>query len=117
MTTRTVLIKRTSMFPKITARLRNLDGTYVDLTTADSVTFTMRRLEENQPDTLVFSGRACSIVNAAQGVVEYEWQSGDTDIAGAHVGDFEITWSPGVTEIIPTKGYVSVRILQSAGDI
>jgi len=117
MTTRTVTIKRTSLRPKITARLRNSDGTFVDLTTATGVTFTMRRLEENGPDTVVLVDQPCAITNAAQGIVEYTWQAGDTDVAGAHVGDFEVTWSPGVTEIIPTKGYLNIRVLQTAGDI
>ncbi len=116
MSTRTVLIKRGALYPKVDARLKNSDGTAIDLTTADGVTFSMRRLVDGEPGDVILQDEACTVVTAASGIVEYAWQTGETDIAGAHIGEFTITWSPGVTEIVPTKGYLNVRILATVVD-
>ncbi len=72
-----------------------------------TVRFSMR----NRQTTVVKIDRAaCAIVDGALGVVQYDWQTADTDTAGVYEAEFEVTYSDGSIETFPNFGAISVVI-------
>jgi hypothetical protein len=51
------------------------------------------------------------VVNAAQGLVRYDWAAADTDTAGQFQGEWEVTWADGKPQTFPTASYHSIDIL------
>ena len=47
---------------------------------------------------------------AADGVVEYAWAAGDTDTAGTHLAEFQVTFPGGLPATYPNRGYLLVEI-------
>lgn len=74
----------------------------VDLNLATGVTFKMR--ERTQSGALKVN-TAAVITDATNGVVEYRWQSGDTDTPGTYYAEWEVIWNDGTTETFPTLGH------------
>lgn len=105
--------------PYIRSTLTDEDGA-VNLA-GETVTFTLR---DTTTGALKVSGAAAIVIDAANGVVEYRWQAGDTDTAGL----YEATWRSvnGVGEAVtypnvgaqlvqvydPESGYVTVAELR-----
>ncbi len=84
--------------PSIVATLQNSDGSVFNLTGC-SVVFQM-----SQQGQVLFS-HACTITNAAAGVVQYNWQESDTeDVYGVCTGQFLVTLSSGAQQSFPTVG-------------
>ncbi len=102
-------IKRGDTLPFIEATLRSESGAPVNLTAA-SVLFKMKKPGSNA----VLISRACTITDAANGVVRFIWQAGDTDTIGNYSAEFEATFFDGSVETFPNDGYVTVRVV---GDI
>jgi len=50
------------------------------------------------------------IGDAVNGIVEYSWQSGDTDTAGTYYGEIEVTYADNAVETFPNNGYFTVII-------
>lgn len=61
-------------------------------------------------DTPVINGVSCTIVDAATGLVEYDWVSGDTNTAGQYVGRFKATNAASKTESFPNLTYITITI-------
>jgi hypothetical protein len=57
----------------------------------------------------VFS-RAATIDNAVNGIVRYTWQAGDTNTAGAYLGEFVVTYAGGDVQRFPQGSYLEVLI-------
>lgn len=74
------------LLPVLRVTLIGADGvTPLDLTTAISITFSMRLNDDSSPAV----GGACTPVgNPTTGVVDYPWKAGDTDIGG----EYDIEW-------------------------
>jgi hypothetical protein len=70
-----------------------------DLTGVDTVTFTMRN--KTSLVVQVDEGAADVVGDPTLGEVEYEWQPGDTDIAGNFLGEFDVLYTNGKTETFP----------------
>lgn len=114
-------IKRGDLLPVLAATLKRpataaellLDPTSkdrpVDLS-AGSVKFLMR---QSAGDVAVISA-AASIVSPADGTVQYNWVSGDTDTAGRFQGEFELTVA-GKKYTFPNDRYLSVVITDDIG--
>ena len=84
--------------PSIVATLQNSDGSIFDLTGC-TVLFQM-----SQQGQILFS-HAASVTNASGGVVQYNWQVGDTeDVYGVCTGQFVVTLPGGATQTFPTVG-------------
>jgi hypothetical protein len=49
----------------------------------------------------VDEGAADVVGDPTLGEVEYEWQPGDTDIAGNFLGEFDVLYTNGKTETFP----------------
>lgn len=99
-------IKRNDTEPVLERTLKR-DGSAVDLTNA-SVQFHMRA--RGSDSTTVDA--SASITDAPNGVVEYEWQAGDTDTAGFYEAEFEVTYADADVETFPNSGHLVVAINQ-----
>lgn len=99
-------IKRNDTSPAIRANLLDGDGNAVDVTAATI------RFHMSEPNGTVVIDAAGTIVNAAGGIVEYQWQAGDTDTAGYFNTEFEVTYGDGTIETFPNSTYQRVRIIE-----
>ncbi len=105
--------------PPLEPTLRRADGTVQSLSDATGVTFTMRNAQD---DTVKIDAEACTIVNAAGGVVRYQWTGTDTDTVGEFLGKFTVTWTSGTTTSFPTDpsegdNYITVNVVDNAGTV
>lgn len=103
-------IKEDDTSPVLEATLTDENGNAVDLTGA-SVDFHMRRQLD---DTLKVDGTA-SIIDAANGKVQYSWSSGDTDTTGKYDAEFEVTYSSGDIETFPNHENIVIKITDDLG--
>jgi hypothetical protein len=93
--------------PAMAATLYRADGTVVDLTTAASVAFKMRRQAK---DIALKVDRPITIVDAAAGEVEVHWVAGDVDTVARYDGWFVVTFLDGNTLPVPNPGFITVVI-------
>jgi hypothetical protein len=91
--------------PSVQATLQNSDGSAVTLTGCT----VMFRL--SQGGQLLFS-KAATIVDATNGIVEYNWQAGDTNVVGQCKADFLVTFPGGATQTFPTEEDFIITFLQ-----
>lgn len=84
----------------------------VDLTGA-SVTFSMAARPGGTP---VVADRPALIVDTAPPVVGYDWQPGDTDVAGLHLGEFKVMWADGF-ETFPKSDYLRIDFTQGLSGV
>lgn len=96
-------IKQNDSSPSLRVALKDGDGTAIDLLGA-SVKFYLVPVGETTP-----------IVNAtasilANGIVQYDWDNGDTSTPGTYKGEFEVTYAGGDVETFPNSDYISVII-------
>lgn len=83
----------------------------IDLTSATSVDFIMRSADVPDTDTPKVKA-ACTIVDAANGIVSYHWGASDTDTVGDFNIEFEIAWSDGTTQTVPNDGYNTITVTE-----
>ena len=100
-----IYVKQNDRRPAAPAILKR-GGTIVDLTSATSVTFKMRRI--NSLDLKV--DNSAYVTDASAGAVEYRWAAIDTDTSGEYLAEWEVLWSDGTTETFPTVDYDIVLI-------
>jgi len=82
-------------------------GTPVDLTDATGIKFIMAQA----PNPPVIDQPA-DFIDKPNGVVEYEWVTGDTDLsAGEYAVEWEVTWSDGGVQTFPNADYGSIEIV------
>ena len=98
-------IKQNDTSPVFQATLRGPAGSGENLAGAQSVTFKMansvQEVKVSQPVT---------IDDAANGIVSYEWQVGDTDTSGTFFAEFEVVKSDGKRETFPNTDPINVII-------
>lgn len=80
----------------------------VDVTGA-AITFKMKRFGE---DGIVVSG-SVDIVDAPEGIVEYDWQEGDTDEPGKFAAEWDVDYEVDGVETFPNGGINVVRIFEN----
>jgi len=97
-------IKQNDSSPTIRATLKGADGASLNLSGA-TVSFFMKR---DSGDTVIQG--AADLFDPSQGIVQYEWVSGDTAIAGSYGAEFEITYADGKVETFPNSGKIQVNI-------
>ncbi len=103
-------IKRGDVFPKIRCELKDADGSALDLRGAIAVNFYMRA---RGASALKVNGVA-DVVNAEAGVVEYGWETADTDT----VGNFEAEWEavfPTGSITVPNRRFLTIRVESDLG--
>jgi len=89
----------------------NGDRVPIDLT-GSSVEFFVY---DNQTDQLLIDEGSVTITDAANGLIEYEWQDGDTQETGVHKGEFVITYADGELTV-PNEGFIPVKITEDLQD-
>jgi len=91
--------------PTLRRQLQDGDGNPINLTGA-----TVRFYMQSKDGTQLVNAGSCTITDVANGWIEYDWQSGDTDTAGFHRAEFEVEYSPGNFESFPNEGYLQIKI-------
>ena len=83
------------------------DGAVVDLTAATTVQVVCRR----QGDPTVLFTR--SATGDANGVVTYQWQSGDTATVGRLLFEVLVTWPSSKPQRFPATSYLPVDVTEN----
>lgn len=99
-------IKQNDTSPSLRATLTDADLNPINLTSA-SVQFHMKSL-----DGALKIDTAMTIVDATGGIVQYDWQTGDTDTVGAYNVEFEVTYSDSSIETFPNNGNKVVSVVR-----
>lgn len=81
-------IKEGDTLPALRATLLDKDGNAVDLTAATAVQFRYELQGQFNTDVT----KVATIVTAVDGIVEYQWVTGDTDIPGEYFGEFIVSF-------------------------
>lgn len=105
------VIKQFNTLPSLEATLLDSNGIAVNLTGA-SISFSMRSLDD---ETNVVTGDAF-ILNAALGKVVFQWAAGNTDVSGAYIAEFDVTFSNGGKESFPNSDYIQINVVRSANN-
>jgi hypothetical protein len=100
-------IKQNDTFPAIRSIIRDGDDVAINLIDA-TVRFHMREAQTNE---LVVDELAL-IVSEAGGIVEYQWQAGDTAAVGWYKAEWQVTYGSDFVgvETFPSEGYIWVKI-------
>jgi hypothetical protein len=98
-------MKQNDTAPSIRATLENGNGNAIDLTGA-TVSFHMRALGATQTKV----DAAATVVNAASGIVQYNWIAADTNTIGSYAAEFEVRYADNTIETFPNNGYIRVEI-------
>ena len=106
----TFYIKQNDTVPSIRATLQNGNGDPIDLINA-TVRFHMRAIGAS--NTTVDAD--ATILNAASGIVQYNWTADDTDTIGSYQAEFEVTYPDATVETFPNNGYIRVEIIDDIG--
>lgn len=100
-----IFLKQKDRLPKLRATLMDGNGP-INLTGATvKVWFRLKAGGEGSER----SGN-CTIIDPENGVVEYAWAAGDTDVPGDYYVEFVVTIT-GMTMTFPNDGYLSMTIL------
>lgn len=99
-------IKQNDTSPSLQATLKDAALNPVDLTGA-TVMFHMKSI-----DGTVKVDQQMTITNASGGVVQYDWQSGDTDTVGTYYVEFEVTYADSSVETFPNNGNKVVSVVR-----
>jgi hypothetical protein len=81
-----------------------------DLTDAVGVRYIIRKLGEAP-----IVDDAGTFIDRVNGVVQYAWASGDTDVSGTYNVEVEIDWGAGEKQSFPSTGYETVIIFDDLG--
>lgn len=99
-------IKQNDTSPALQATLKDAALAPIDLTGA-TVKFHMKSLDGNiKVDT------AMTITNNEGGVVQYNWQAGDTDTVGTYYVEFEVTYADASVETFPNNGNKVITVVK-----
>ncbi len=99
-------IKQNDTSPSLQATLKDASGTAIVLTGA-SVRFHMKAL-----DGTVKVDAAMTITDNLNGVVQYDWQTGDTDTVGSYSVEFEVTYSDSTIETFPNNQNLTISVVR-----
>lgn len=100
----TFYIKQNDTQPALRAQLKDGDDVPIVLTGA-TIRFHMRTMGGS-----VVTDAAATIVTAANGIVQYNWQAADTATVGTYQAEFEVTYSDTTVETFPNSAYIRVEI-------
>lgn len=99
-------LKQGDLQPKVRALLTDDAGSPIDLTDATGVTF---RMINSATDELIIDAAGVIETPVTDGVVTYQWQTGDTDTAGAFRVTWLIVWPDG-DQTFPGSGDDTIEI-------
>lgn len=99
-------IKQNDTSPSLQAILKDASGTAISLTGA-SVRFHMKAL-----DGTVKVDAAMTVTDNLNGVVQYDWQTGDTDTVGSYSVEFEVTYLDNTIETFPNNQNLTISVVR-----
>jgi len=99
-------IKRNDTSPAIQATLQDSAGSAVSLVGA-TVKFILYDYAANE-----IVNAAATVTDAANGVVQYNWQAADTAAAGFYRAEFEVTYADSTVETFPNYEYININIYE-----
>jgi uncharacterized protein YfaS (alpha-2-macroglobulin family) len=99
-------IKQNDTSPSLQAILKDASGTAIILTAA-SVRFHMKAL-----DGTVKVDAAMTVTDNLNGVVQYDWQTGDTDTVGSYSVEFEVTYLDNTIETFPNNQNLTISVVR-----
>lgn len=99
-------IKQGDDAPALRVICKDQDGAVVDLSGATSLRFHMVKVSETTPKV----DAAATLIDGPNGIVEYQWATGDTDTEGDWFGEFEITFPVGDVITFPNYKYITIEI-------
>ena len=97
-------IKQNDTSPSLQATLKDATLAPIDLTGATVM------LHMKGVDGTIKVDQEMSITDATAGVVQYDWQSGDTDTAGTYYVEFEATYADDSIETFPNTGSLALVV-------
>jgi hypothetical protein len=98
--------KQNDLEPEVRSTLQNADGSAINLTGATAVYFLMRPVSGG---TTIRT--TATVVNAATGIVSYDWTSGDTATVGSYYQEWEIMWPSSRPQTVPNDSYNTIVIV------
>lgn len=102
-------LKRHDTLPALRVAVSDDDGYPLDLTTAISVTFSMKAYGA-EDGVLKVENEPATIEDIEGGVIRYDWLAADVDTAGQFTGEFEVTSTDG-KQTYPGEGEPPLRIV------
>jgi len=99
-------IKQNDTSPALQATLKDAALVPIDLTGA-TVMFHMKSV-----DGTIKVDEAMTITNNEGGVVQYNWQAGDTDTVGTYYVEFEVTYADASVETFPNNGSKAIKVVR-----
>ena len=100
-------IKQNDTSPSLGASLKDADLLPVDITGA-TVKIHIKSL-----DNTVKVNQSMTIITAGSGVIQYDWQVGDTDTVGTYYVEFEVTYSNSAIETFPNNGNLVLSVVKA----
>lgn len=100
-------IKQNDTSPSLQATLRDAALDPINLTGAAV------RLHMKSVDGTLKVDRPMTVVTPTQGVIQYNWQTGDTDTVGTYYVEFEVTYPGDSVETFPNNGNKTVSVVRS----
>lgn len=107
----TFIIKRGDTLPYLEADLTN-DGVAADISGTTGVDFVLRAVGASKSAASMV--RPATIVSAAPAKVRYQWQVGDTDVAGRFIGEFQVNYGNQKASY-PSETYIAINIMADLG--
>jgi hypothetical protein len=105
-------IKAGDLEPAYRVRLRYSDGSYPDVTGL-TPEFWMRD-RNDATDTPI--GGNCVVVDGTNGIIEYQWASGNTAVAGDYVGEFIVDFGGAREATFPNNRNVMIKVFDDIQD-
>lgn len=99
-------IKQNDTSPSLQATLKDASQTPINLNGA-TVMFHMKSV-----DGTIKVDAEMTITDEDNGVVQYDWQSGDTDTVGTYYVEFEVTYADASVETFPNNGNKVVTVVK-----
>jgi hypothetical protein len=104
------VLKQNDTSPSISAILKDSAGAVIDLSSA-SVVFHMKAIGAS---TLKIDA-GVTVTDPANGAIQYDWVSGDTDTPGTYYAEFQVTYTDGSVESFPNTENLVVTIIPELG--
>lgn len=99
-------IKQNDTSPSLQATLKDASLTAINLVGA-TVRFHMKSV-----DGTLKIDQPMTVVTPLEGIVQYDWQAGDTDTVGTYYVEFEVTYSDNSVETFPNNGNKVVSVVK-----
>jgi len=109
----TFYIKQGDLWPPLVAYLKQANGEPIPLQQGDIVEIVITPRNKRREETV---SNNVDIIDYDLAHVKYEWQQGDTDIAGQYQAEFIVTFAETQPVKIPNNGYFNIIIDHKLGE-